>query len=114
MCVYLHTYVVVKNLRSNSVTTNEITVMWDPAVSPSGCGPVFYYIVTAVNLMDSSTITMEAFGNVATIRMLSDGTTYHISVAAVNRAGTGPSSSMISVTTLINSGGKIIMFNNHE
>ena len=95
MCVLA--YIGVTNLRNDTVTTSEITVMWDHAVSPSGCGPVLYYIVTAVNLAYAS--DMESRKNVAEISNLSNGVSYNISVSAVNRAGTGPSS-VITVTTL--------------
>ena len=96
----LNTYVGVDNLRSVTVTTTEITIVWNDAVSPSGCGPIFYYIVTVVNLMDpSEMMTMETRDNVARFSNLRSGTSYNISVAAVNREGTA-SSSMINVTTL--------------
>ena len=42
---------------------------------------------------------METRDNVARFSNLRSGTSYHISVAAVNREGTAPSS-MINVTTL--------------
>ena len=41
---YLHTYVGVSNLRSVRTTNTTITVEWDPADSPSGCGPLLYYV----------------------------------------------------------------------
>ena len=95
--MHLCTYVGVNNLRSVTVRATVITVMWN-AVSPSGCGPVLY-IVTAVSLMwPTNIITIATSNNVATISVLRNCTSYNISVAAVNRAGTG-SSSMINVTT---------------
>ena len=98
--MYVLAYVGVENLRNGTVTTSEITVMWDHAVSPSGCGPVLYYIVTAVNLAYASDMyIMESRKNVAEISNLSNGVSYNISVSAVNRAGPGPSS-VITVTTL--------------
>ena len=100
VCMYLHKYVGVGSLREGTVTANVITVMWDDAVSPSGCGPVLYCIVTAVNLADASDMsTMETRESVAEISNLQSNTSYNISVAAVNRAGIG-SPSMITVTTL--------------
>ena len=96
--MYTHTNVGVDNL-NGAVATTEITVEWDEAVSPSGCGPVFYYIVTAVNLADASDmITIETLENVTEVSNLRNCTSYDISVAAVNRAGTGPSS-MVTVPT---------------
>ena len=93
-------YVGVDNLRNTTATTTEITVVWNDAVSPNGCGPVFYYNVTAVNLVNpSDMMTRETSDNVAGFSNLRSNTSYKISVSAVNRAGTGPST-MITVTTL--------------
>ena len=84
--------------------------MWN-AVSPSHCGPVLYYNVTAVNSARLSGIrSQEENEGKAMISNLEKGTSYIISVAAVNRVGTGPSS-MITVTTNI---GKVIMFIVHN
>ena len=106
MCVLTY-YVGIDNLEEVTVTTTEATVMWDQAVSPSDCGPVFYYVVTAVNLMAPiNMITIATSNNIATVSNLRSDTSYNISVAAVNRVGTG-SSSVITVTTLTdNVGGK--------
>ena len=98
--MHLHTYVGVENFVSVSVTTDEIIVVWD--IRPSYCGPVVDYVVTAVNLADLSdmrTPTLNGMEATYTISNLRNGTSYSISVAAVNRVGTGPSS-MINVTTL--------------
>ena len=93
-------YVEVDNLREGTVTTTEVSVMWNGAISPSGCEPVLYYIVTAVSFIDPSNIlTMVTRDNVAEFFNLRSDTSYNISAAAVNRAGTGPSS-VITVTTL--------------
>ena len=74
--------------------------MWNDAVSPSGCGPVFYYNVTVVNLMEPGSMrTIVTNNNVTGVYNLRNNTSYNISVAAINRAGTGPSS-VIAVTTL--------------
>ena len=88
VCVYLLTHVGVQNLRQ-STTTTAIIIEWDPAVSPSDCGPVFYYIVT----VDGSN-AMNTFEERAEFSNLINGTIYNISITAVNRAGTGPPSSM--------------------
>ena len=104
--MYLHTYVGINNLRNVSVTANEITIVWNYAVSPSGCGPVLYYNVTAVNSANPSDMyIMKTRENVAILSDLGEGTSYIISVVAVNRAGTGPSS-VINVTTLLPGNGK--------
>ena len=75
---------------------NGITIEWDPADSPN-CGPVLYYIVTIVNAVNAndrnitlSSVTRAEFSN------LINGTFYNISVAAVNRAGSGP-----EITTIV-------------
>ena len=104
-------YVGVNNLRNVTVTTTVIKVMWNHAVSPSDCGPVLYYNVTAVNLADPRDMrTLTLNGREATFSNLEKDTFYDISVTAVNRAGTGPSST-ITVTT---DKSKIIMFNVHN
>ena len=96
--VYILTYVGVSNLRDTMVTNTTITVVWNPADSPY-CGPVFYYIVTAISLADDGDRNTIVWEPRAEFSDLINGTNYSISVAAVNRAGTGPSS-MINVTTL--------------
>ena len=85
--------------------------MWNDAVSPNGCGPVFYYNVTIVALMDpSDMMTMETNDNVAVFSDLNNGTSYKISVAAVNRVGTGPFSE-ICVNTSTGNVYRLMMFN---
>ena len=88
----------------------SVTVMWDRAVSPSGCGPVFYYTVTVMN--SSFVNNTDTQHTRADFSNLINGTKYNISVVAVNRAGPGPSS-MITVTTT-DTEGKIIMFSVHN
>ena len=87
------------NLRNPSRTFSAITVTWDPADSPN-CGPVLYYTVTIVNLVDAAdmntTITSQTR---AEFSNLINGTSYHISVIAVNRAGSGPTTPIITSTT---------------
>ena len=103
-CVYTY-YVGVDNLRVAQVAPTKITVMWNDALSPTTrCGPVIFYDVTIVNLMDpSEMMTVERRDNVTGFYNLRSNTSYNISVAAVNRAGTGPSS-VITVTTLTATG----------
>ena len=81
----------------NTATTNAtITITWDPTVSPSDCGPVLYYTLTATSLADASDrIIIVTSQTVAVFSSLMNGTLYNISVAAVNRAGSGPSSTII-------------------
>ena len=83
------------NLRSTRITNTTITAKWNPAISPSGCGPVFYYNVTIMNATYATAI--ETSETIATFSNLKGGVQYNISVVAVNRAGTGPSH-QISVT----------------
>ena len=79
------------NLRSVRITNTAITVEWDSADSPSVCGPLLYYNVTIVNLVDPSNMnSTQETGNRAEFPNLNNGTSYNISVAAVNRVGTGP------------------------
>ena len=100
MHAYVCTCIGVSNLRSTRITDTTITVIWDDAVSPNGCGPVFHYSVT---IMSSSFLNdMDTQQKRAEYSNLTNGTDYTISVAAVNRVGSGPSS-MISVTTSIQS-----------
>ena len=89
----------VSNLRSVRITNTAITIEWYPADSPSGCGPVLYYNVTIVNLVDASdmnnskeNMTRAEFSN------LKSCTSYSISVAAINRVGIGPISTTIENT----------------
>ena len=84
------------NLRSTRITNTTITVKWNPAISPSGCGPILYYTVTIMSATDTN--ANETSETVVTFSNLEDGVQYNISVVAVNRAGTGPSH-QISVTT---------------
>ena len=112
ICTYVHT-VGVSNLRYLTRTVNTITILWNPADSPN-CGPVLYYTVTIVNSVnptDMNTIVTSERGT--EFCNLMNGTSYNISVAAVNRAGTGLTSTII-VTTLTDDEGKhIIIFINH-
>ena len=74
------------------IATNTTMITWDPADSPN-CGPILYYTVTATNLTDASDRnTIVVWGPRAEF---SNDFNYTISVAAVNRAGSGPSSIII-------------------
>ena len=90
MNTLIHT-IGVMNLR-NITTDTTITITWDPADSPSGCEPVFYYTVTVVNLANNNVRNpITEWRLRAEFSDLINGTNYTISVAAVNRAGSGPS-----------------------
>ena len=94
----MHTYVGVSNLGSSERNRNTITIVWDPARSPN-CGPVLYYTVTIVNSVDDNDRnTTELSGRRTEFSNLINGTHYTISVAAVNRAGTGATSRIIVAT----------------
>jgi len=74
-------------------------MMWSPD-SPY-CGPVLYYNVTIVNSINSSDMNITKLSESSIeFSNLIKNTTYIISVTAINRAGTGPTSS-INVTTLV-------------
>ena len=110
MYVYLIFYILyigISNLRSSIITNTAITIQWDHADSPSDCGLVFYYNVTIVNLCNAPDIsTIITYETTTEFYNLRNGNSYYISVVAVNRAGSGPSS-LITVTTLTgNEGGK--------
>ena len=95
------------NLRSSITTDTTIIITWDPADSSVDCGPVLYYTVSIVNLCNAPDMSMIVTNQtIAEFSNLRNGNLYHVSVAAVNRAGSGPSL-MIIVTTLTgNEGGK--------
>ena len=86
-------YVGVSNLRSLESTRNGIIIVWDPADSPN-CGPVLYTvtIVNSVNATDMNTTVTR--GTRVDFSNLINGTSYNISVTAVNRAGPGPTSTI--------------------
>ena len=88
-------------MRSSRSTFTTITIVWDSAYSPN-CGPILYYIVTIRNLNDvadmNTTITSQ---NEAELSSLINSTSYNISVTAVNRADSGPTTSIITNTTII-------------
>jgi len=76
-----------------------ITIVWDSADSLH-CGPVLYYNVIIVNSVDGNDMNITELSESTTeFSNLIKNTTYIISVAAVNRGGTGPTST-INVTTL--------------
>ena len=94
------------NLGSSERTRNTITVVWGPADSPN-CGSVLYYTVTIVNSVDDNDRnTTELSGTRTEFSNLINGTHYTISVAAINRAGTGQTST-INVTTLTDEEGML-------
>ena len=79
----------VSDLRSTRRTTNSITIQWNPVDSPY-CGPVLYYVVAIEPSENISDMIINASKSSTEFLNLINGTLYNISVAAVNRAGTGP------------------------
>ena len=109
MNAYIYTYIGVSNLRNTATTNTTITITWDPAVSPSDCGPVLYYNVIATSLADASDrYTIVTSQTIAGLCGLRNGTSYNIRVTAVNRAGSGPSSTIIVTGNSI--GKEFLMF----
>ena len=93
----------------STATNMTIIITWDPAVSPDDCGPVLSHTVTATSLADDTVRSPNRLNQTgAKFSDLINGINYTISVAAFNRAGTGPSST-INVTG--NAIGKYAMFN---
>jgi len=79
--------------------------MWDPD-SPN-CGPVLYYNVIIVNSVDVNDMNItELSGNTIEFSNLIKNTTYIISVAAVNRVGTGLTSTINVTTPVVDRPGK--------
>ena len=107
----LHTYIVTQNYNiriasclffivplnlTTNVKENSIAVTWESAESRY-CGNVLYYVC---NLFHNNTVT-ESNHTIYlnhTFENLSAGTTYNISVAAVNRVGMGEAA-LVNVTT---------------
>ena len=87
----------VSNLRSIRRTTDSITIQWDPANSPY-CGPVLYYVVNIAPSENISDMIINASKSNTEFLNLINGTLYNISVAAVNRAGIGPISTISVIT----------------
>jgi len=98
----MHTYTAISNLRNFRRTSNKIEIVWDPADHDSpNCGPVLYYYVIIVNSVDVNDMNITQSSEIrAKVSNLIKTTTYIISVAAVNRGGTGPTST-INITTLV-------------
>ena len=73
-------------------------MVWDPADSPN-CGPVLYYNVTIVNTVNATEMNTATLNDTRLkIFNLMSGTSYTITVAAVNRAGTGLTSTVTVIT----------------
>ena len=88
------THTGVLNLRNTATSNTAIIITWDPADSPDDCGPILYYTVTTTSLADARDRNTIVWGPRAEFSDLINGTEYTISVAAINRAGSGPSSTM--------------------
>ena len=87
---YLHTHTGVLNLRYTATTNTVVIITWNPTFDVSDCGPVLYYTLTATSLADVSDRNTIVWGPRTEFSDLINGTNYNISVAAVNRAGSGP------------------------
>ena len=79
-----------------TATNTEIIITWDPSFDVSDCGPLLYNTVTVTSSADDSDRnTIVVWGPRAEFSDLINDINYNISVAAVNRAGSGPSSIII-------------------
>ncbi|CAI8051475.1 Tyrosine-protein phosphatase Lar-like, partial [Geodia barretti] len=79
-----------------TVTLNSATVQWGEVPCPQRNGEITNYTVTATKLggMEEGTASVDADARQATISGLTRSTIYTVSVAAVNSAGTGPSTTL--------------------
>ena len=84
-----------------TVTPNSATVQWGEVTCLQRNGEITGYTVTATNSdgMDEGTASVDVDARQATISGLTPSTQYTVSVAAVNSAGPGPSTTL-SVETL--------------
>ena len=92
----MHMYVGVLISPPPMATNTSITIEWDLA-EVLYCGPISSYILTIMNstFMNTTRSTLSRFKFTG----LMSNTSYNISVAAVNRAGTGLESN-ITVATI--------------
>ena len=93
ICTYIH-HVGVLNLRHTTSNT-AIIITWDPIIGASNCGPVLYYTVTATSLADDKDRKTIVWGTRDEFSDLINGINYNISVAAVNKIGSGSSSTIV-------------------
>ena len=70
-----------------SATNTAISISWDHATSPADCGTISYILnLYSLNGTDDN-ITKTITENRAQFKDLNNGTTYLITITAVNRAG---------------------------
>ena len=84
----------------DTITPNSITVQWEEVPCLDQNGQITGYTVVARNSGEDDGVVNVNDGNAraATVYGLNPNTQYDVSIAAVNRAGTGPATS-ISVQT---------------
>ena len=77
----------------------SIAAAWTVPAS-NGFSPITHYVVTCTAPGDSTSITVGGSARKTTIPLRTNGVTYTCSVAAINKAGTGPSSPTGTATPL--------------
>ena len=87
------------SVRESGVTSSSITVQWGAVNCIHRNGDITGYSVQYGVPGNGSTQTRNVSGTEATIPSLMPSTTYSIQVAAVNRAGIGVYSVLISIKT---------------
>ena len=77
-----------------TVTPNSATIQWGEVPCLQRNGEITDYTVTVTNSdgMEEGTVSVDVDARQATISGLTPATQYNVSVAAVNSAGTGPTS----------------------
>ena len=78
------------------VTPNGATVQWGEVICPQRNGLITGYTVAATNSggMEEGAASVDVDARQATISGLIPSTQYTVSVAAVNSAGTGPTTTL--------------------
>ena len=88
------------SVRNGTVAASSITVQWGEVSCLYRNGEITGYTAQAVrNGMVKGTASVGGGARQATISGLSPSTWYTVQVAAMNRAGTGPYSGVLSVKT---------------
>ena len=75
-----------------TVTLNSATVQWGEVLCPQRNGEITGYTVTGGMVEGTASVDVDA--RQATISGLTPSTQYTVSVAAVNSAGTGPTTTL--------------------
>eukprot|EP00731_Ephydatia_muelleri_P011233 Em0006g127a len=100
------------NVQSSLVCTNSLTLQWTMSASNNAAGYVVLLTTTSGTTvaLNTTTTTMTTIGD------LIDGTSYTVSVAAINCAGSSNSSSVsvqtfsVSVTTVLYQNNSVMMW----